>query len=461
MITKKPITNKNLARTLSWRFRWLTSQVVAAKPRNVKEALAVVEKLFNDIRGRNKTTEQLQAELFSFGPWDDCLPAVLDARWMPLPAGMVPHSREALVKLCENLLDRTSDSTLRDVFLEGWRRRNDKSSADKVFDEFCGDLWETRRTDPDFFSAVVRGMHGSALEYQAGKKASRDLTRVRAVRLVSKMALVWAAHDVQATVATARLSKTRPLAGLVAGLAQNMKADTVFAVSSPVYKILVPHNAKYRTNHEIRHGKPEGKLSKHDHIATIRENLPETNRPALADLVGFGRAGELFSRRRRDRFFQDIGDAFEQQSDEFWAELKEPIGRFAGMTMSQVWYRGLRPSEMSALAAIRLVHWEERLQEHLFGLKNRYWQPGSYVPKASGWKKRVADLVHNLHRVVLHNAGPLDGEDVPGHDYTHIDNAEKFIGDALSIPLPADGVPIGRMRTFIDLNICVENRLVR
>ena len=460
-MTKKPTTDKNLARTLSWRFRWLTSQVVAAKPKSVEEALALLGKLFNDIWGRSKTTEQLQAELFSFGPWDDCLPAVLEACWLPLPAEMVPDSREALIKLCENLLDRTGDTTLRDRFLAGWRTRNSNKSADTIFKEFCKDLWKTRRTDPHFFSAVVRGMHGTALVYPVRKEASRELTRVRAVRLVSNMALVWAAHDVQATVAAARLSKTRPLAGLVGGLAKNMKADTVFAASRPAYKIATLAISKYRPNEKIRQGKPEAKLSKHDDVVTIRENLPETNRAAFADFVGIDKDREPFSRRRRDRFLQDLPRALEQQSPEFWAELKKPTGRFAGMTMSQVWYRGLKPSEMSALAAIRLVFWEERLHAHISGLTNKYWEPGTYKPKESGWKMRVADLVHNLHRVILHKAGPLDGDDVPGHDYTHIDNAEKFITDALNTGLPTDGIPMGRMKTCFDLDVCVATRLTR
>ncbi len=460
-MTNKPTTNKNLARTLSWRFRWLTSQVVAAKSQSVEEALALLGKLFNDIRGLNKTTEQLQAELYSFGPWDDCLPAVLDACWLPLPTGLVPNSKEALVELCEKLLDRTNDSTLRDIFLEGWRSKNDNRPGGRIFDEFCQDLWKTSRTDPVFFNAVVRGMHGTALDYQARKEASRHLTRVRAVRLISRMALVWAAHDVQATVAAARLSKTRPLAGLIAGWAQNMKADTVFAVVRPIFTIAKLNFPKYRTNQEIRQGKPEGKLSKHDDVATIRESLPENNRAAFADFVGFGGNRGLFSRRRRDRFMQDLPQALEKQNPEFWAELKEPTGRFAGMTMSQVWYRGLLPAEMSALAALRLVYWEERLQTHLFGVKNKYWQPGTYLPQDVGSKTRVADLVHNLHRVILHNAGPLNGEAVSGHDHSHISNAEKFIADALSTPLPTDGEPVGRMRTLHDLDVCVATRLGR
>lgn len=460
-MTKKPTTNKNLARTLAWRFGPLTRKVLAAKPQSVEEVRTLFSRLFNDLWGRNKTIEERQAELYSFGSCDAYLPAVLEDGWLPLPVGMVPHSRDALEELCKNLLDRTADSTLQDIFLAGWRTKNDDKSARTIFEEFREDLWETHRTDPEFFSAVVRGMHGTAFDYQAGKEASKYLTRVRAVRLVSRMALVWAAHDVQLTVAAARLSKTRPLAGLVSGLAKNMKADTVFAVSRPVYKIVQRYLPNYRTNEEIRQGKPKGKLSKHDNVATIRSNLPEENREAFADFVGIGGDGEPFTRRRRDGFLQDLRRALEEQSDEFWAELKEPTGRFAGMTMSEVWYRGLQPAEMSALAAIRLVFWEERLQTHILGLKNKYWEPGAYKPKDLGWKKRVADIVHNLHRVILHNAGPLDGEDVPGNDHTHIKNAEKFIADALSTPLPPDGKPVGRMKTFLDLDVYVAGRFDR
>lgn len=465
MKTKKTTTNKNLARTLSWRFRWLTSQVVAAKPQSVEDVWAVVGNLFAKIWGRDKTIEQHQAALFSFGPWDDLQPETLQWREMPLPSEMVPQSYAELVDLCENLLDRTGDSDLRKQFLKKWPGKNDPDHLDDVLENFCEDLWKTSQTDPEFFSAVVRGMHGTALSYLVQNRSSNDLTRTRVIGLVSRMALTWAAHDVQATVARARYSKTRPLAGLIWGLAKDMKADTVFALSRPVYKILVRYLYGYRTNEEARQGKPEGKLSKHDNVATIRSNLPKTNRAAFADFVALGGGGEPFTRRRRDGFLQGLRRALEQQSDEFWAELKEPTGRFVGMTMSEVWYRGLKPAEMSALAAIRLAFWEEALESHILSLGNNgYWDPRAYKPKIGGWKARVAELVLHLHRVILHNAGPIDEEaegTVVGRSYRHINNAEKFIDDALRTPLSVDGQPEGKMLTFAYLDACVNVRLRR
>lgn len=464
-MTKKSTADKNLARTLSWRFGWLTPQVAAAKPQSMEDVWALVGNLFDKIWGRDKTIEQHQAALFAFGPWDDLQPETLQSREMPLPREMVPQSYAELVDLCEKLLDRTGDSYLREQFLKRWPGKNDADYLNDAFKNFCGDLWKTSQTDPEFFSAVVRGMHGTALSYLVHKETSSDLTRAKAVGLVSRMALTWAAHDVQATVARARLSKTRPLAGLIWGLAKDMKADTVFAVSRPVYKILLRFLSNYRTNEEIRQGKPEGKLSKHDNVATIRSNLPKTNRAASADLVALDGGHEPFTRRRRDRFVQGLRRALEQQSDEFWAELKEPTGRFAGMTMSEVWFRGLKPAEMSALAAIRLAFWEEALESHILSLGNNgYWDPRSYKPKITRWKARVAELVLHLHRVILHDAGPIDEEaegTVVGHSYTHIHKAEKFIDDALRTPLSVDGQPEGKLLTFAYLDVCVNVRLRR
>ena len=213
---KKP---KNLARYLARNFRRISKAFMAKRPTTLAGLLRLVIYLRDGIRGYDLSRDERAARLYAFGPWDDLKMFVLEGRFLPLPEEKLPKSEADLCALCENLLDRTGDRTLRNRFIEGWSGKDPTEVASK---EFTKALWRTKRTDPEFFAAVVRGYHGSALAYLIEEGVPMGLTAEEGIDLIYKMALIWCAHDVQATAALARLSMTQPFGWLMQGSADRM-----------------------------------------------------------------------------------------------------------------------------------------------------------------------------------------------------------------------------------------------
>ncbi|MFN3727369.1 MAG: hypothetical protein ACK4SZ_13830 [Allosphingosinicella sp.] len=415
----------------------------------------------------NLSPDERAARLYVFGSWDDLKMAVMDARRLPLPQQKLPKSEADLHILCQNLLDRTGAQTLRHRFVEGWSGDDFPAAALKAFSE---KLWSTARNDPEFFAAAVRGNHGSALAYLVEERVPMGLSAEQALCLIYKMALIWCAHDVQATVARARRSMVRPFGWLMQGSAERMKATTVFAVWRPVYQWLSIHFDRYRTNEETRKGKPEGKPTRHDDVKTIRA--------AVAPVLS--RSELLRSKRsERDALAAELRDFISTEEDEFWDELRNPT-RFDGKQMSQKWYSDLTPVQMAAVAVIRLIHVEETLEERLTSAFARavrararpevHLRPYQEHDLPRGWKARAKLLIDDLRRSLLddvdhHTRRPDDerGEaEAPAHDEPFIDAALKFLDAAMKEPMPNDPDNLtGRRLTLSLINVAAAARFQR
>ncbi|WP_171128666.1 hypothetical protein [Sphingomonas sp. ID1715] len=465
---KKPKKPKNLARYLARNFRRISKEFNARRPSTLEGLLRLVAHLRDDIRGYDLDRDERASRLFAFGSWDDLSMFVLQGRFLPLPEERLPRSEAELLALCQNLLDRTGDQTLRNRFVRGW---SGEDFPEPALEAFSKKLWATARNDPKFFATVVRGYHGSALAYLVEERVPMGLRADQALGLIYKMALIWGSHDVQATTALARLSMTRPFGWLIQGSAQRMMASTVFTVWRPVHQWLSIHLDRYRTNEETWRGKPEGKPTRHDDVKTIRA--------AAAPLLFRSELGRS-KRSERDVLAGDLREFISTEGGEFWDELRESTGRFDNRQMSQEWYSDLTPVQMVAVAAIRLIHLEAVLGERLATTFERALR-GQVRPELDlpvyqqddlprGWKERAKLLIDDLRRAILddvdHQSRRPDGEkgesDAPAHDETFIEAALEFLDAAMQEVMPNDPDSLaGRRQTLALINVAAAARFQR
>lgn len=467
-MTAEPPKLKNLARYLARNFTRIAKEFNAARPSTLAGLLRFRTYLFDKEWGRNLDRDERAARLYAFGPWDDLKMAVMDGRFLPLPEDMVPETEAELHTLCQNLLDRTGDQTLRNRFVQGWSGEDLPEPALKAFTE---KLWATKRNDSKFYVAVVRGDHGSALAYLVEERVPMGVSAEQALGFIYKMALIWGAHDVQATVGRARRVMTRPFGWLMQGSAERMKVSTVFAVWRPVHEWLNVNFGRYRTNEEARQGKPEGRPTRHDDVKTIRA--------AAAPLLDRSKLARS-KRSERDALARDVREFVVTEEGEFWEELRNPTGRFDGKQMSQEWYSDLTPLQMVAVAVIRFIHVEATLEERLTTSFERALRakarPELHLPTFQqndlprGWKARAKLLIDDLRRALLddvdhHTRRPEDVRGVsemPAHDETYIEAALEFLDTALKEPMPNDPDNLsGRRLTLGLLNVAVAVRFQR
>ncbi len=458
---------KNLARYLTPNVAKVAREVMRKAPTTLAAKLNLVRYLFNDIRGDNLSPDQQQAGLYRFGPWNELKVAVLDARVMPLPEEKMPKSEQGLRALCDNLLDRTGDNELRECFVRGW---SGEVGLDAALKAFCGKLWMTARNDPDFFGAVVRGYHGTAVRYLVHRRVPLGVSRDQAIDLIFHMALLWCAHDVQATAARAHLVMTRPFGWLIFGQAKRIMANTVFAIWRPRYELMHRHLDRYRTNAEARAGKAEGKPSRHDEVATIKAEVEVSLEPRLLLKV---------KRADRDAAAEATREFIETNGDEFWEELRNPTGRYDGKQQSEVWYHGLTPLQMVALAVLRLIHAETVLRDRIVAMceaekRGETIPPAEFLPHSEqalprGWQERARQLVDDLRRVILddsdhhsHRTATKSDHDEPSTYVAYLDAARRFIDQAMEEPLPVGAASLkGKRQTLFLLSIAAGARFQR
>lgn len=459
---------KNLARYLARNFRRVSKEFNEKRPSTLAGILSLRMYLFNKIWGNDLNDDRCAALLYSFGPWDDLKISVMDGRYLPLPEENLPDSEAGLHELCQSLLGRTGDQTLRNRFIQGW---SGKDLPGPALTAFTSRLWTTARNDPDYFDAVVRGNHGSAFAYLIEKRVPRGITADDALNMIYKMALIFSAHDVQATAGRVRRSMTRPLDWLMQGSAKRMMASTVFAVWRPAYEWLTLHLGSYRTNEETRHGKGEGKPSRHDDVQTIREaTAPLLKRSELA----------RSKRSERDALVGELHEFVSTEEDDFWSELRRSTGKFDNKQMSQVFYSDLTPLEVIAVAVINHIYVEATLKQQLKSSFNRALQAKArselQIPiyregdLPYGWRARAKLLIDDLRGSILkdvdHQSRRPEGErgesGAPAHDDTFIDGALEFLDETIKeVMLNHSANAAGRRLTWALITVMAAARFQR
>ena len=389
---------RNLARTLSVNFIRLTLEVIKELPRSGFDIDSTVTTIRNRIWGDDLTEEQKRDQLFGDAPWDELKMAVLDARYLTLPDDQLPTTRDELLGLCRRLLRRNGDDDLAMAFVLGWAGNRPPAGA---LDQFVDDLWEMRLQDAGFFNAVVSGRHDTALASIAERSIHQGIDDAAAIRVLTRMALIWAAFDSQATTARVKRSMTRPLGWLIVGAGRRTKAATIATVFRPIGETFETIFRKYRATG----------------ASDRQTNRPRIRRPEVADI--------------RDRV-RNLAQDLERDGGEFamdapmsaaWTKMqtspnplieqlrKQRTDRaFGSRQMSEVWY-GLLPLQAVGLVAMRLAQMEQMLEPLLrdaVGRARKHGRPVSIVVPdfdaadlAFGWRGRVRTIVDALRTEVL------------------------------------------------------------
>ena len=460
---KKP---KNLARSIPRNFRRLTKEVVSSMPKSIADIWAIRNRLAWQIWGTNLSAAQKQQQLFAFGPWEKVRMAVLNARCLPLPDEQLPKSRDELRALCSKLLDRTN-GYLAHRFIAGWDGVR-IGEEEEAFERFCDALWATRATDPQFFNAVVAGNLGTAMRYLR-EQSSQGLRLSTAISLMYRMALIWSAHDVQATAARAYRSTRGPFDWLhfgKQGEGKRLTAGTIIAAWRPVYIMLTANAGNYRTNEESRAGKAEKSASRHDDVKTIKEEATGSiDRSMLTE----------YPRAKRDALMSEVRVAAHTQDDLFFNELRKDktSEEIVNLQLSQIWYHGLTPLQMGSLPIIALIRMETVLQKKLMKMyRSGSGRGQSHLLKlsfnekelAKGWKSRARLLLDEIRRTIIKDADfasqniermASDGD--VSHDDTWLDTTLDFMRQFASNANDTEGPG----KTYRLLELCVATRLLR
>ncbi len=463
---------KNLVRLLSVNFVRLARAVLLALPKTGFDLDQTVSELRDVIWGEDLTPEQMRTLLFGPKGWDDLQMAVLTARYLALPTDRLPATHEDLEALCRWLMAREGDETLIDTCVSGWAGRDTPLDA---LTGFVDELWAARRTDPGFFAAVVRGQHALALAMIAERRVSPVLNDEGAIRILTRMALIWGAFDCQATAARARRTMTKPLGWLVNGAAVRMRASTLVSVFRPIDRALRQFVDAYSTSGDGggAQTKPKSRLSAVQDIrakaADQARHLDATDGPFALDTV---------VREARVRSIHNANPFLEQVRQE------KTDGAFGNKQMSEVWYADLLPLQIVGLAAMRLAQMEQQLETLLRGAITRAReadaQPQVSVPDfhdftlTPGWKVRSRALADALRGAVLQDAdrysvrksrarasGAGETSEHPGHDDQFIDAVSLFLAKT-GRSRPVDDRPswVTRRRVFEHLDVAVGKRFV-
>lgn len=458
--TKK---SKNLAREIPRNFHRLSREVIERKPKDIDEIGEVVKALSDEIGGYDLSPQERQEKLFAFSPWEEMQRGVLDFRCMPLPNNLEPTSKQELLNLCWKLLDRT-EGYLAHRFIEGWSGVSVGRAEDEV-SKFCDELWQTQKSDPEFFTAVVTGHHGTAIQYLRNR-LPLGLRAETAIDLVYRMALIWSAHDTQATAARAALSIRGDFGWLHSGKqgeGERMTASTPIAVWKPVVEMLTRNLENYLTNEERREGKPEATPTRHDDVNTIKEVALARIDPSML---------REFPRKDRDDLIRTVRHVIQESDHLFFKETrnKKTSGSVANLQMSQVWYDGLTPLQVAALPIIALVQTENTLKNRLLEM---YSSPNDAevvdLKFKSGelgrnWKFRARQLHDEIRRTIIGDVdlGSQNSERKTmdggiSHDDTFISPTVAFMRQfSPGFVGPAKGEKSYRL-----LKLCTATRLLR
>lgn len=457
---------KNLARNLPVNASELSKAVKQDPPQNRDEVRKLVKVLNDRTMGDDLTHAEHRQQLHSSRSWNDLKVVTLENRHLPLPDDQLPGSDKALYSFCLLLLSRDDDDDMRRNFL---KVAAGNANPYHFLKKFCGELWKINSVAPDFYRYTVSGRHEDAGRYLKANRRSTTVPQTDGIRLLSVMALLWSAHDVQTSTARAMKASTRPLGWLLMGAGKRVTAGTIFSIWRPIYQLLSFMFGEYRTAEESRNGKPEGKLSRKDIVKNVcRQILPWLNRSQL----------RKHKRSSRDKLVIDVRDDMASKSDDFWDEVRLPkdSGKYTRKRMTQIWYADLTPVEVVTVAVLRFVQAEQMLQQQVGSLLRHSSLPRAYVLPVFdptklqwGWKTRARSLIADQRRVILKD-GDKDsvqiarGEPVEdaaaglNNNEAIIDRVSDFLQRAGRLKLHGSNPWLPEVMTLTRLDVAVNQR---
>jgi hypothetical protein len=294
-----------------------------------------------------------------------------------------------------------------------------------------------------------------------------------AIRILTRMALIWAAFDCQATTARARRSMTKPLGWLINGEAVRMRAATLVAVFRPIGDALRRFVDGYtaREDATVTRAKPRSRL-----LAVMDIRARATDHATHLDATQGAFA--------LDAVVKEVAARSTQSDDPFLEQVgKEKTDRaFGKQQMSQFWYAGLQPTQIVGLITMRLAQMEQQLQNVLHdavtrarvaGTKPQVSVPDFHdVPLRLGWKGRARSLTDALRGAVLQDAdhhsvgksrarvaGASKMSEFVAHDDLFIDAVQLFLAQTGKYgPVTGRATWADKRRAFDDLDVAIGKR---
>lgn len=461
-VPKKP------RRFLGVRFPFLIKAILEELPRSEADLDRLVGALRDKIWGADLTADQKSALLFGQEPWDALPMAVMSARYLPLPKDLLPETQEDLHTLCSRLLCREGDHDLQSLFVAGW---GDKAGYHQDFENFVRDLFELRDVAPTFYQATVSGDHGHALKLII-EGLPKSTTDAHALRLLTRMALIWAAFDCQATTARVRRSMRKPLGWLLAGEAKQVTAGALVAVFRPLERVHRKLLAHYRSRGDVSpDSRTGGRLAKaktrirHDAVMTARAK-------ALTH-------AEQIERGEGDFAMDDVVDGLTLSENPFTTQLRQERTdeAFGRMRMSELWWHGLTPIQIVGFVAMRLTQLEQQLEHRLrtaltdgrlsTGATNFVMPDFDETRMRWGWKARCLTVAAALREAILHDPDLYSKSEARTiDDRSHATNDDGFTNKVLKFLENAGrhgssatrNVPDDRERSVVNLDLAVNWR---
>lgn len=429
-------SEKNLARYLSVNFVRLTREVLVELPRSGFDLHRTVARLRDSIWGDDLTHDEKRLRLFGPEEWDELPMAVLAARQLWLPVDKIPQTRQQLADLCRWLLSRDGSEVLVETFVRGWAGAETPFMA---LDSFVTQLWSVQESDRAFFDTLVRGQHAIALEMITMRRLSPALNDDQALHLLTRMTMVWAAFDCQATAARVRRSMRQPLGWLVRGSAARMTASTLATVFRPVTKALQKFLDGYRYDGQGAKKSPRSRISA---VADIRDRAT-----AKADRLGAEKGDAVL-----DVVVGQVAARSTEPSALFQQQVAKPQTdrAYGERQISQFWFANLLPLQILGLVAMRMAQLEQQLHAQLHDEVQRARAGNTKavllvpefhdLPLRSGWRGRSRTIVDALRSAILQDpdhhsvrksrAGTACSEDImdgAAHDDRFILPVENFL----------------------------------
>ncbi len=441
--------NKNLIRFLGVNLVGITRDVVADVPRSGPEIERIVSRWHARLIGADLDDAGTARLLFGRDGWNRIPRAVLEARHLPLPADMVPTTRDDLHSVLMRLLSRDGDTALPDdmarAFISGW---SEGRLATDAVTTLVDELWLVRQSHDGFYRALVSGRHGTALELIASHGLPRTIKDHLAISLLVRMALVWSAFDCQAITALTRWSMKRPLGALIQGAGAKVGTATLVGLFRPAYLALEKIVAGYRYAADGDAAKPVPRL-RSDVVTDIRSK-------AALSAASIEQRHGLFA---LDAAMAYVARQMRERPGPFWRALRGEEGTpVPNQPMSGTWFAGLTPVETIGLTAMRHVQLEQQIDELVRSAiehaRTSGMRPPISLPRLSpealrsGWKTRARLLGDCLRQTILQDADSrsrwmarkpgTDGDYYRGHDDAFTDAVIAFLNDTNQVSSPTD-----------------------
>jgi hypothetical protein len=411
---------------------------------------------------------------------------VLDHKELPLPAALIPRSREALLAHCERMIVRSRAPDIIAYVVAGWPgcdanrveiRHGHNEATDRargLLHRHVSMLWQLSDMASDLYEAIICGRHGSALRFLETARLPSGLTRSGIVRLIQQHGLLWCTNDLQMILARSASGARNPF-GLLASTTQvEMKPER--AVNDMKRHLILLRLALdlYATTGEEQDAaapKPPGSVPEGDELAQLLGRRVT---------ISMARTGfdPVALRPKLDSLIERIRAMRTYGADMWWQELARPVtANELSAHFSGLWFSGLSPVQAAAVTVLRYLQaeiWIERLVTgRMPDVDRMHVRDHPATPRFdasafdTGLIERAKDLLFLNRREVLRDKMAPTTESTlsmraknAGTDPIAI--ALEFLAKAPTRAIGDDhGDPESRARTLYLLDVIPESRLAR